>query len=338
MVPSLTAVDADGVPCAPGLLYGDERGHADRPGRDRRGGRARAVPALAGARASRRARLLDGAGGREPRAARARPSSRRPSRRPRSRCSTGSSGTRRSSPSAGRALDQMPRIGPTGQPLAEVTGRPGCVLEGGTIDAIAEQLVAGCDDVGDVLVICGTTLIVWAVIPEPVEVPNHYAIPNTAPGQVPRRRSEQRGRPVPQLGRPHVRDRWRRRRRRHGRVGRRSGPRADLGAVPARRAGAVPGLEPARRSSSISTSRTTRRRSGAPRSRPPAFVTRRMIDASPGPGAAHRRDRRRHAGRGVDRRRSPTAPGCRCTCARFPRAARSAPRSSPAWRPGSRRR
>src|SRR5204863_811780 len=32
MVPSLTAVDADGMPCAPGLLYGDERGHADRAG------------------------------------------------------------------------------------------------------------------------------------------------------------------------------------------------------------------------------------------------------------------------------------------------------------------
>jgi len=30
MVPSLTAVDIEGVPCAPGLLYGDERGHADR--------------------------------------------------------------------------------------------------------------------------------------------------------------------------------------------------------------------------------------------------------------------------------------------------------------------
>src|SRR5262249_13924697 len=26
MVPSLTAVDANGIPCAPGLLYGDERG------------------------------------------------------------------------------------------------------------------------------------------------------------------------------------------------------------------------------------------------------------------------------------------------------------------------
>src|SRR5262245_5541331 len=29
MVPSLTAVDGSGVPCAPGLLYGDERGHKD---------------------------------------------------------------------------------------------------------------------------------------------------------------------------------------------------------------------------------------------------------------------------------------------------------------------
>ena len=32
MVPSLTAVDDDGMPCTPGLLYGDERGHAERPG------------------------------------------------------------------------------------------------------------------------------------------------------------------------------------------------------------------------------------------------------------------------------------------------------------------
>jgi xylulokinase len=32
-------------------------------------------------------------------------------------------------------------------------------------------------------VICGTTLIVWAVIPEPVEVARHYTIPHTAPGK-----------------------------------------------------------------------------------------------------------------------------------------------------------
>src|SRR5262245_13835117 len=30
MVPSLTAVDGDGVPVTPGLLYGDERGHQER--------------------------------------------------------------------------------------------------------------------------------------------------------------------------------------------------------------------------------------------------------------------------------------------------------------------
>jgi len=29
MVPSLTAVDADGLPVTPGLLYGDERGHQE---------------------------------------------------------------------------------------------------------------------------------------------------------------------------------------------------------------------------------------------------------------------------------------------------------------------
>src|SRR3954454_16373768 len=32
MVPSLTAVDADGIPIAPGLLYGDERGNKSTSG------------------------------------------------------------------------------------------------------------------------------------------------------------------------------------------------------------------------------------------------------------------------------------------------------------------
>ena len=48
---------------------------------------------------------------------------------------------------------------------------------------MGEQLVAGSDDVGDVLVICGTTLIVWAVIPEPLDVTRHYTIPHTARGK-----------------------------------------------------------------------------------------------------------------------------------------------------------
>jgi xylulokinase len=83
----------------------------------------------------------------------------------------------------GARPDQMPTIGPSGQPLGEVRGRPDCVLEGGTIDAFGEQLVAGADDDGDVLVICGTTLIVWAVHGAPVEVPGQYSIPHSAPGK-----------------------------------------------------------------------------------------------------------------------------------------------------------
>jgi xylulokinase len=182
MVPSLTAVDADGVPCAPGLLYGDERGHADRPGGIAEAGElaqfmhwqshehpdargywmAQAVanhalcgePVISSTVAMTTMPLFDWKQWDEKKLA-----------------------------DVGARPDQMPTIGPTGQALAEVKDRPGCLLEGGTIDAMGEQLVAGCDDVGDVLVICGTTLIVWAVTPEPVEVPGQYSIPHTAPGK-----------------------------------------------------------------------------------------------------------------------------------------------------------
>jgi len=57
------------------------------------------------------------------------------------------------------------------------------VLEGGTIDAMGEQIVAGADNDGDVLVICGTTLIVWCVTPELAEVPGYFPMPHTTPGK-----------------------------------------------------------------------------------------------------------------------------------------------------------
>ncbi len=60
--------------------------------------------------------------------------------------------------------EQFPRLVPTGWEC----GRRRAVGEGpalgsGCIDAFAEQLVAGADHDGDVLVIFGTTLIIWAV-------------------------------------------------------------------------------------------------------------------------------------------------------------------------------
>jgi xylulokinase len=182
MVPSLTSVDPGGIPCAPGLLYGDERGHAPRAGAtaevgelaqfmrwqsrahpDARGyWMAQAVanhalsgqPVISSTVAATAAPLFDWKQWDEEKLA-----------------------------ECGARVDQLPAIGPSGHALAEVSGRPGCMLEGGTIDAFGEQLVAGSDEVGDVLAICGTTLIVWAVIPEWIEVDRHYSIPHSAPGK-----------------------------------------------------------------------------------------------------------------------------------------------------------
>jgi xylulokinase len=53
------------------------------------------------------------------------------------------------------------------------------VLAVGAIDALCEQMVSGADDVGDVLVLCGTTLIVWVTVPEARQVPGLWTIPTS---------------------------------------------------------------------------------------------------------------------------------------------------------------
>jgi xylulokinase len=181
MVPSLTAVDAHGSPCAPGLLYGDERGSGGRgnPVESGEFGRflgwlasevpdargywpAQAVanfalcgrPMLSTTAAALAYPLFNWVGWDE-------------------------AGLE----SLGVRLDQMPTLAPSGTSAGEVLGRPGCVLEGGTIDAMGEQIVAGADNDGDVLVICGTTLIVWCVTPELAEVPGYFPMPHTTRGK-----------------------------------------------------------------------------------------------------------------------------------------------------------
>jgi xylulokinase len=185
MVPSLTAVDDDGRAIAPGLLYGDERGHAPdgvqpgHPGESGELGRflgwlaaaaphahgywpAQAVanhalcgqPVLSTTAAAACWPLFDFRGWSEDLVG-----------------------------AAGARVDQMPTLVPGGHAAGEVIGFDGCVLEGGTIDAMGEQIVAGCDEPGDVLVICGTTLIVWEVTAEPVSVAGYHTIPHTTPGR-----------------------------------------------------------------------------------------------------------------------------------------------------------
>jgi xylulokinase len=190
MVPSLTAVDASGVPVTPGLLYGDERGrHGQRAGHPAESGEllaflrwtvgeapnaagywpAQAVanhalagePVLDTTTAATAYPLFDWTGW-DPKLA-------------------GDIGVR---------ADQLPKLAPTGAECGRVGGPDGPALASGCIDAFAEQLVAGADEDGDVLVILGTTLIVWAVTSSEEPVPDdssrsgHYVIPHTAPGKM----------------------------------------------------------------------------------------------------------------------------------------------------------
>ncbi len=89
--------------------------------------------------------------------------------------------------SCGVAVAALPDIVPGFEPVGRVLeGLPGAgaLVGGGAIDAMGEQLVAGADEPGDVLVICGGTLITWGVVSEWAEVPGLWTIPHTAPGRV----------------------------------------------------------------------------------------------------------------------------------------------------------
>ena len=64
-----------------------------------------------------------------------------------------------------------------GAAVGQVRGSD-AVLAVGAIDALCEQIVAGADDDGDVLVLCGTTLIVWVTVAEARQVPGLWTIPH----------------------------------------------------------------------------------------------------------------------------------------------------------------
>ena len=182
MVPSLTAVDDDGRPLTPGLLYGDVRGRSaagpstsflsgeaveflrwtagEAP--DARGywpATAVANHALAGeaivdnSTAATAYPLFDGAGWSETVCA-----------------------------DCGVTPDRMPRVQPTGAAVGRVRDTD-AVLAAGAVDAVCEQIVAGADHDGDVLVLCGTTLIVWVTIGEFREVPGLWTLPHPASGK-----------------------------------------------------------------------------------------------------------------------------------------------------------
>ncbi len=184
MVPSLTAVDAAGIPVTPGLLYGDERGrHGTVAGHPAESGEllaflrwtAREAPDAHGYWPAQA--VANHALGGQPvldttTAATAYP------------LFDWTDWDPAVATEAGVTTDQLPRLVPTGFECGRIGGADGPALGSGCIDAFAEQLVAGADDEGDVLVILGTTLIVWAVTASDEPVPDHYVIPHTAPGKM----------------------------------------------------------------------------------------------------------------------------------------------------------
>jgi xylulokinase len=82
--------------------------------------------------------------------------------------------------SLGVAESQLPVVVPMGQPAGTMPDSD-AVITGGTIDALCDQIVAGATQPGDVLVIFGATLIVWAVCDEWLVAPGLISYPHTTP-------------------------------------------------------------------------------------------------------------------------------------------------------------
>ncbi len=183
MVPSLTAVDARGRPLTPGLLYGDVRGR--RPGVvgdtvEQQGEAvgflrwtANIAPRAAGfwpapAVANR---ALGGAAAIDPSVAITSAPLHGPEGWDPAVCAD-----------CGIRPEQLPAVETIGGSVGRLDGT-GPLLTAGSVDVWCEQLVAGAGQDGDVHVICGTTLIVWAVAPGMPDVPGLWTVGHAVPGR-----------------------------------------------------------------------------------------------------------------------------------------------------------
>lgn len=183
MVPSMTAVDRAGRPLGPGLLYGDERG------------RDREAASSAGISTSEAASFLQWMANRVPDAAGYWPAMAV------ANVALGGEiaidfataltcGQLFKDGGWDQGLLQQIGVSPDALPRMEIMGAPigtirdsDAALAAGSVDVFCEQLVSGADQVGDVLVLCGTTLIIWVVTPEQCEVPGLWNVPNVTSGK-----------------------------------------------------------------------------------------------------------------------------------------------------------
>lgn len=186
MVPSLTAVDPAGRPITPGLLYGDARGRVPNASV----ARAQSVPSVGETAEFLRwtaGQALD-ASGYWPAPAVANYALSGEAVIDYATAVTtlplfdGTGWNATACADCGVTVDRMPRVETFGVGVGQVRGT-GAVLAVGAVDALCEQIVAGADRDGDVLVLCGATLIVWTTISAARQVPGLWTIPHTAPGK-----------------------------------------------------------------------------------------------------------------------------------------------------------
>jgi xylulokinase len=184
MVPSMTAVSERGVPVLPGLLYGDREGRAPT---DASAGDVAIMPGtmpdaegfLRWASAS----VPDARGYWPCQAVATNALSGVPAVDTGVTASLGMLHSHRGwnaelLHSMDVSEEQMPMVVPMGQAAGTLPGSD-AVITGGTIDALCDQIVSGATQPGDVLVIFGATLIVWAVCDEWLVVPGLISYPST---------------------------------------------------------------------------------------------------------------------------------------------------------------
>lgn len=177
MVPSMCGVDSAGAPVTPGLLYGDARGRGVGSGQEATDGEAvgfarwlalrGGVEALWPAQAAAN-RALCGVAAIDSSTAMAM-----------TPMSDGQGWAPELLDEIGMTSEQFPVISPGAAAIGE---RDGALVSAGTIDALGEQLVAPCGDSGDVLVMCGTTLLPWVLTGEWVEVDGLWTFPSARAG------------------------------------------------------------------------------------------------------------------------------------------------------------
>ncbi|MBV8297087.1 MAG: xylulose kinase [Acidimicrobiia bacterium] len=180
MVPSLCAVDRRGIPRTPGLIYGDVRGRTN-SGADPSGSgetaaflrwTAAQMPDAFGywpAQAVANFALSGEASLDTATAFSAYP------------LFDGSVWDEKALAEVGARAAQFPAVHVNGVQVGQVSKSLGvgdAVLGASSIDAMGEQLVAGADRDGDVMVILGTTLIIWVLDTGWREVPGLWTIPH----------------------------------------------------------------------------------------------------------------------------------------------------------------